>query len=413
MAISNGLHKAIAKRLSTHRLFYVCRDLERAMGDCLDLKQYRIITNETEFSRHLARQYKNIILIKETNQLDTFHLLQHPKTKKLIKKTDHILVFKNNAVIENFCREQKWKLLNPSTKLAEKVENKISQIAWLEKLEKYLPAHRVDLCENVAWRGEPFIIQFNHSHTGSGTFLIDSKKDLDELQQKFPKRQVRIVEYIKGPVFTSNNIVWGDTVITSNISYQITGLPPFTDSAFATIGNDWNLSHQLLNSTQVKQYEQMVDALGKKLRAEGWKGLFGVDVIMEEKTGKLYLLEINARQPASTTFESELQRATILNEGNNNKRMTTFTAHLASLLGVKQHKTELVKITDGAQIIQRVTKKISQVNFNLKHDNLINTIPYKNHEPDADLFRIQLNAGIMKKHATLNKLGKIIAAAIC
>ncbi len=410
MVISNKIHTSLAKRLTTRRLFYVCRDAERALGDCLDIKNYRIVTNDTPYAREMAKQHKNIILIKEQNQLDTLDLLRHEKTKKMIKKNDYILVFKNNATIENYCHEKKYKLLNPSTKLAEKVENKISQITWLDTLAKYLPAHRIDLCENIAWRGEPFIVQFNHSHTGNGTFLIDSKKHLDELQQKFPKRQVRIMEYITGPVFTNNNIIWDKDILLGNISYQITGLSPFTDSKFATIGNDWKLPTELLDAKQIKQYTEIVRNVGKKLQQEGWKGLFGVDIIMEEKTGRLCLLEINARQPASTSFESQLQK---LENRNLKLEITTFAAHIASLLGIKPNTAQLTKISDGAQIIQRVTGKISRVNFKLQEKNILQIIPYLNHEPGSDLLRIQTNIGIIKKPGTLNKLGKTIASAIC
>jgi predicted ATP-grasp superfamily ATP-dependent carboligase len=410
MVSSNELTRAIAKRLGTRRLFYVCRDLERAVGDCLKIKNYRIITNENEFSRTLAKQHSNIILISYKNQLDTSQLLQHPKTKRLIKKTDFVLVFKNNQMIENICKERGWKLLNPNSKLAEKVENKISQIAWLEKLEKYLPAHRLDLCENIEWRGEPFIVQFNHSHTGSGTFLIDSKKHLDDLQQKFPKRQVRIMEYIKGHVFTNNNIVWEGKTLIGNISYQITGLSPFTDSKFATIGNDWALPTQLLNIGQIKQYKKIVTDLGEKLGAQGWKGLFGVDIIVDEKTGQLYLLEINSRQPASTTFESQLEKKEV---GIKKLGITTFEAHLASLLDLPYKAYELIPINNGAQIIQRVTQKISTAHINLQHTSILSIIKYANSAPDSDLVRIQSSEGIMAKENSLNKLGKLIRTSLC
>ena len=107
MVISNKIHTSLAKRLTTRRLFYVCRDAERALGDCLDIKNYRIVTNDTPYAREMAKQHKNIILIKEQNQLDTLDLLRHEKTKKMIKKNDYILVFKNNATIENYCHEKK------------------------------------------------------------------------------------------------------------------------------------------------------------------------------------------------------------------------------------------------------------------------------------------------------------------
>src|SRR5258705_6819229 len=127
MANSTGLNKAVAKRLFLRRLFYVCRDAERAVGGGLDLKNYFIITNKNDFSSNLAKETSNIIIIKNKNQLDTADLLKHAETKKIIKPKDFVLVFKNNAIIEKICAENKWRLLNPKAELAEKVESKISQ----------------------------------------------------------------------------------------------------------------------------------------------------------------------------------------------------------------------------------------------------------------------------------------------
>ena len=96
-------------------------------------------------------------------------------------------------------------------------------------------------------------------------------------------------------------------MLLGNISYQITGLKPFTDLPFSTIGNDWALPHKYLSKKQISQYKKIATDVGLKLQKAGWKGLFGIDVVVDDKTNKLYLLEINCRQPASTTYESQLQ----------------------------------------------------------------------------------------------------------
>ncbi len=403
MPSSNSVISAISKRLTKRRFFYVCRDVERAIGIDLNLSNYYIITNYSEFSAKLAKQYPHIILIKEKEQLDTGSLLAHNQTKNTIKKDDFVLVFKSNTLIESACQKNGWKLLNPDAKLADKIESKISQVKWLGSLAKYLPPHEVTTCENIKWSGVPFILQFNHSHTGSGTLFIDSEKKLNDLKIKFSKREVRVASFIKGPVFTNNNVVWGKNVLTGNVNYQITGLSPFTDNTFATIGNDWALPHKILSKKQILQYKKIATEIGKKLKKDGWKGLYGVDIIVDEETGRLYLLEINARQPASTTFESQLQKAT------GKSGVSTFEAHLASLLGVRPDKYKLTEVKDGAQIIQRVTDKISKVPaIKIKDAALINAIKYNNTSPGSDLIRFQFSKGLMKEHNVLNALGKKI-----
>ncbi len=429
-------------KLRLSPVIYVCRDIERALGFPLITKGYWIITNSGPLSKALSRKHKNVLTLASKDPLDTTDLLLHPKSATFLKKikNPNIVVFKNTKQIEKICSEHKWNLLNPSAELANTVEQKITQIKWLGPLKKYLPPYKVMKCKELTWslktslpvlssaearknrrhlssaeerwrEVSQFIIQFNHAHTGLGTILIESPKQIEELKTKFPNREVRVLKYIDGPVFTNNNIVWKNKVLCGNINFQITGLSPFTDGPFVTVGNDWALPHKLLNNTQIKQYKQIVSDVGKRLLKDGWRGLFGIDVIMEKKTGKLFLLEINARQPASTTFESQLQKNIKTLKHKNN--ITTFEAHLAALLGLRAAGYALCEIADGAQIIQRVTEsrimnyKLRKAIVNLRASGF-NVIQYNNTNPGEDLLRIQSVRGIMKVEKEFNEIGEKI-----
>ncbi|MFA5061998.1 MAG: NUDIX domain-containing protein [Patescibacteria group bacterium] len=408
MVQANGILNAISKRLGKHRLFYVCRDVERALG--LDLKKihnYFIISNSTGFARKVAKDRPNIILIKAKNQLDTRDLLQHKTAKQAIKRGDFVVVFKNTTQIEKLCAQNGWTLINPPAEISGRVEEKISQVKWLGDLTKYLPKQKIQLCKDIKSRWSPFIVQFNRSHTGSGTMLIDSKEKLTEIKNKFPLREARVADYIKGPMFTNNNVVWGDKVFLGNINYQITGLSPFTENPFATIGNDWQLPYKILNKKQIKQYQKIAADVGRKLKKSGWKGLFGIDVIAEEKTGKLYLIEVNARQPASTTYESVLQ-----NKNKNSNSISTFAAHLAGLLDISPNGYKLAEIKNGAQIIQRMSERIDAMAIPKIKNVPTNIIVYENKKIGEDLVRIQSEKGIMEKHNVFNADGLAILVGV-
>lgn len=433
--------KTLKKELAKRPVVFIARDLERALGLSLIKYNYYIITNKTSFSQKTeVRSQKNIITIKNDCLLDTHELLANPHTTKLLKKNSpRIVVFKSTSMIEKICEEHGSELLNPPSKLSNTIEEKISQVEWLGELKKLLPPHRIEILKNLNWdnlnspqpplnggrggvtsspslqeraRGS-YILQFNRAHTGSGTILIESESQLKELREKFPDRPVRVTEFIDGPMFTNNNVVWGKKILCGNINYQITGLTPFTDRPFATIGNDWGLPHKLLSKKLQQEYYKIAQAVGKKLVRDGWKGLFGIDVVLDRKKKKLYLIEINARQPASTTYESQLQESQ-KSKIKSQKFVTTFEAHLASLLGLKYGGEELIKIQDGAQIIQRVTKNIKYQILNIKKsikklENLkCNVITYDNHEEGADLMRIQSRKSIMNGHDQFNTSGEKI-----
>jgi hypothetical protein len=213
-----------------------------------------------------------------------------------------------------------------------------------------------------------------------------------------------------------------EKILIGNINYQITGLAPFTDQPFSTIGNDWSLPNKLLSDEQKRQYHEIATAVGLRLSACGWKGLFGIDVVLDESTGKLYLIEINARQPASTTYESMLQGAKNKAQWNNGtmETLTTFEAHLATLLDLDLDlDLELITIDTGAQIILRVQNHV-QSSEPIVHRDVIerlqsldfNIIEYPNTTLGSDLLRIQSKNGIMEEHNKFNKIGKKIIESL-
>lgn len=401
--------------IAENPLVYVARDIERALGLPVSTPGYFIVTNESELSRTLAADPTNagkICVVKNPahKPYDTYELLQLAEVKNFITQSSakHILVFKNTETIERLCKENGWLLLNPNAALAKKVEEKISQVEWLGDLKKYLPPHEITVTKEVKFSGEPLVLQFNYGHTGTGTSIIDTEEKLKDIQAKFPDRPVRKSVFINGPVFTCNVSVASDTVLEGNVSYQITGLPPFTDNAFATIGNDWALPYRLLSTEQFARISEISQAVGHQLQSQEWLGLFGVDYILDSQTGLIYLLEINARQPASATFESILQRADSM-EGS-----TIYESHLSAL--VKHDRPgELIRISDGAQVLQRVTINIKTVNEE-KKEKLVQTgltiIGYENSEPGTDLLRIQSSTALMSGRNTLNEKGQTIATIL-
>lgn len=398
---------------TAQKIVYVTRDAERAAGMAQN-EDYLIVTN--------------IIHSDKKAILDTAHLLKLTSTEQLIEgNTAAVLVFKNNQLIENICRENNWKLLNPPATLAEKIENKISQVAWLGDLaDRYLPPHHIGgaTSRGGTSNSDPVVLQWAHGHTGDGTILIKSQNELRALQEKFPERLARMTKYIEGPSFTVNAVVAQDKILTGNVSYQITGLAPFTDNPFSTVGNDWGVVGSLLDGPDIGHIEGMAREIGEKMSRDGWRGLFGLDVIKDIRSGKIFLIEINARQPASTTFESQLQslqptdtdstNVTGNDHGSSRNGITIFQAHLLALQN-KPIDQPIIRISNGAQIIQRTTKAVRDVPE--KTTDALETAGYKvisypNTEMNSDLVRIQSRQSFIESHGKLNENGRRILKII-
>ncbi len=406
-------------------IIYVTREIERALG-LEPSEHYRVVSNRTTYGQMIAAKYPGFVTLIEPGPDGTLYgsgdLLAHPETARLYAElmarpgaaaeSIYFLLFKNTARIEPLARERGWRLLNPTAAAAERIENKISQLSWLGELEGYLPPHRLLFMKNITWGGEPFVIQWAHGHTGGGTILVDSAQTLEALKVRFPERRARLTSFVTGPSFTVNVVVTPETIAMSSVSYQITGLPPFTDNRFTTIGNDWGVVPSILTTAELENVRSLVNELGARMQKDCWRGLFGVDFIKDTAQNRLYLIEINARQPASTTFESILQKE---QRAAGKTGLTTFEAHLASLLG-ENLSGPLIPITDGAQVIMRVPGNgqlkidTSRVASKL-HEAGLETVSYDNRKPHEDLLRVQSQHSLMQGHEVWNQTGKTIINA--
>lgn len=422
-------------------IIYVTPDIERALGTvpgqlsigtgdtCQIIGEYFIIASRSAYAEEIQKQYPDYITLVDV--LDTIDILKLPEIKKLIseisaKKDAHLLVFKNSRPIEEFVKENKWHLLNPSADLAEKIENKVTQAEWLGEFASYLPPYQIQEVKDIS-PGEkfiPFILQWAHSHSGDGTILITSDAQLAELKQKFPARLARTTRFIKGPTFTVNiavnaTITPASTFI-GNINYQITGTLPFTDNPWSTIGNDWSVPHTILTEAQLARAEKLATDVAQKMSDSGWRGLFGLDFMYDEERDEIRLIEINARQAAGVTFESILQEA---NRAQGVSGITMFEAHLLSLLPEALSKNipekiigKIIPLNDGAQIIQRVTATIMKTGKLPDITPLVaagfTCIQYANTRLNSHILRIQSDRGIMLAHNKFNPRGKEILDAI-
>lgn len=278
---------ALIDLIQTHPVVFVTRDIERALGlwptdegfattaaSTASTLPYYIITNHTAYGEKIKALYPhNIFLIPYTaGELhDTDELLQHPETATAIQALPHaanarIVVFKNTSRIEKIVQEKGWALANPSAQLAESIENKLTQNAWLAQgnaaIQAMMLPAKQQTVETIVWEKQPLIVQWGHSHTGDGTMLINTKAELDTLATTFGKREARITPYRPGPVYTVNVAIDAQgTIYSGNISYQITGLAPFTDHPWSTVGNDWSLPYSALSPQHLHTIQTMTTSM--------------------------------------------------------------------------------------------------------------------------------------------------------
>ncbi len=317
------LLKTVDYRLKEEPLFYVSLDIERAIGLERSLKNMKFICFEDDdLVNYLQDLGIDILAFRKVAKEDIYRssakLLESRKVIDFIKektKDKHKFYFQTFKISANFEEIVKEKfpkaiILNTSSKLNKLFENKLSQYEILNKAGIPFAKTIISTLEDISYLklkfklGRHFVVQFNRGHTGSGTFFIENKEDFQKLQNLFPKRIARISKFIQAHTYTLNAVVAKKETFIGGLSYQITGVPELTEKKGGTVGNDFYF-REGINNEVVSDIIKLVEKIGDVLRTNGYLGMFGLDFMVDNK--KIYVIEINARQPASIPFYTKLQ----------------------------------------------------------------------------------------------------------
>lgn len=155
--------------------------------------------------------------------------------------------------------------------------------------------------------GSPFILQFDNTSSGIGTYLISSKDDYLYFLEKYGDADIA-TQYISDGYSCSTHI-WitsNDIQITSPSVQIIEKKNLYRDKQIHTFsfrGNDFGLYNTEIGKSS--RIEEQLFRIGLVYQKAGIRGLIGVDYIV--KDGKFFYNETNFRLQNSTSLLSFLQ----------------------------------------------------------------------------------------------------------
>jgi hypothetical protein len=409
-------------------LVYVVKDIERAVGS-FPFNYYIVTTNSPLAQMYKSTYPERIFIVRPTSQvLNTYTLLQHQDTHDAIKEIQKkhgtqpdVIVFLNTERIRAYAESCGLKIANPSPSQSEKIEHKIRLVEWLGNDVDLLPEHRVGKLSALQPFKYPFILQWGLGHTGNNTETISDSSTFNAYVQKFPEREARITQIIHGPTITVNLVTDNRITHCGSPSYQITGLRPWTDTDWSTVGNDWALGAHLVHLYGELPFRRLVKRIAERMSNSGWHGLYGLDIVIDTEAPpeqRFKLIEINARQAASVTFESELAR----NHLRDIEQPTLFDLHIEALRSTeprnshKPHTLEFMPyIKNGAQLVQRITRDRAlapHIPHLTDHMYTWKIISYDNKEHLEDMLRVQTYGNFMTEHNKLSPEGLALKALL-
>ncbi len=370
---TQNLINKVNEKLRVKPLIYFCKDGERATGLEDYLFNYHVACYDDNYLTRMLAQKADVYCEQVHNPtgkvMSTLELLSSAQLLNWVKNITkdqefYAQFFQFNSPSAIKINNLKGQILNNDVSLNRKFEDKLSQYQFLQLNGIPTPKTTIGNISDYSYHdlisevGPEFVVQLDRAHTGLGTFFVRNDNEFEVIQRNLAGNIVKISRLIKGVPYTVNGCVTKKGVFVAGLQYQITGISDLAHGEGSTVGNDFSYANEL--DPRIKSYiHNMVKVVGELMAKNGYRGLFGLDLILEQNVNPL-LIEINARQTANISLQTRLE----LKAGITPLALL----HLCEFLDIEIEEnptTELLPL-EGSQVFLRAKQDNFIVNHNLK-----------------------------------------------
>jgi len=246
-------------------------------------------------------------------------ILAHPRVKEILDRHRNpaLIVYKSSSKMERICRENKWTLVASPVKFGKAhLEDKVKFRRILEDIGappppgEILPATSCDFTKLNEKYGAPFVLQHPRRGGGKGTFFISTQDEWHQATKKLhihgeegeetvediSDLEVVVAQYIRGPSPSVTGCVTRQGILSTNLQYQLIDIPQLYNPSKGSglfCGHDWSAAR--FSQEVEQQAYKIVEKVGLYFQKLGYKGIFGIDFVLDETKQKLYVTECNPR----------------------------------------------------------------------------------------------------------------------
>jgi biotin carboxylase len=141
--------------------------------------------------------------------------------------------------------------------------------------------------------GLDLVVQTPYGDSGKTTFFITSEADLGRDSENIIGEELKIMKRINNHAAAVEAVNTRHGTVVGPFMTDLTGYPELTPYRSGWCGND--LFPEALSEAHRATAISHVRRLGDRLRQEGYKGFFEVDVLIDLDSEEVYLGELNPR----------------------------------------------------------------------------------------------------------------------
>ena len=176
----------------------------------------------------------------------------------------------------------------------------------------------------AAGLGQDLVLQTAYGDSGQTTFFVGSAADWEQHAAGLEGEELKVMKRIDCREAAIEGVITRHGTIVGPLMTELTGFPELTPYGGGWCGNDvFGTALTERHRSLAREYTQR---MGERLRQEGYRGYFELDVLADMDTGALYLGELNPR----VTGASSMTNVTAVAYGD----IPLFLFHLLEYAGV-------------------------------------------------------------------------------
>ncbi len=233
------------------------------------------------------------------------YLLRDPEVQAHMKRrggTPKIAMVFFDEETEEICRELGYELILPADSLRRHLDSKI--VTTQLGNEAGAPSVPNVLGKAASWSelvdlagsaelGSDLVVQTPYGDSGKTTFFIKQESDWDANSEHMVDEQLKVMKRITNLAVAVEAVNTRHGTVVGPFMTDLTGYPELTPYKGGWCGND--LFPEALSDERRATAISHVRRLGDRLRQEGYRGFFEVDVLVDLDTDAVYLGELNPR----------------------------------------------------------------------------------------------------------------------